>query len=404
MCPRIYRLLMTVLVIVASTSAFAPHYYHSSSRRPSSSRVAVPRIQQQQQQQQLQESTRGNNDVTDIESSSFSCWSPRLRILMGSIASLGVLETAFLTYSKLFEQRSSNNNLVESLCSLDGDCGSVLNGPYAVLPATNIPLAALGFLAYLTVTVLALQPLIVMFLSSSSRLQDEDNNRIWLAAISTGMGVFSVFLMSLLFGVLHETCLFCVASAILSIALAQLSWTTTLVPKQRTKDAAVSSFGTSVTALAAACLLFFANEPASQAATTTDGVLGQASMLGDSSSIVSTSNINSNTPPTITTVSSSRALQLASQLQSLDAHFYGAYWCSHCFDQKQTLGKQAMAKIPYVECSREGQDSQSQLCKDKQVPGYPTWEIQGKLYPGEQSLEELEDLVTSIQTGSSLVQ
>jgi hypothetical protein len=26
------------------------------------------------------------------------------------------------------------------------------------------------------------------------------------------------------------------------------------------------------------------------------------------------------------------------------------------------------------------------------VPGYPTWEINGELYPGEKSIEELEEI------------
>ena len=84
---------------------------------------------------------------------------------------------------------------------------------------------------------------------------------------------------------------------------------------------------------------------------------------------------------------------------------YGAYWCSHCFDQKEAFGKQVFShnnenpskfNIEYVECSKDGENSQTKLCKSKEVPGYPTWEIQGKLYPGEQELDELEDLVKTI--------
>ena len=33
---------------------------------------------------------------------------------------------------------------------------------------------------------------------------------------------------------------------------------------------------------------------------------------------------------------------------------YGAFWCSHCFDQKQAFGKDAMADFPYVECYPDG--------------------------------------------------
>jgi hypothetical protein len=90
------------------------------------------------------------------------------------------------------------------------------------------------------------------------------------------------------------------------------------------------------------------------------------------------------------------ALQLAADLQKLDARFYGAYWCSHCYDQKQALGKQAMQHIPYVECSREGKNEQAALCKEKKIPGYPTWEISGKLYPGEKDLDEIREIVTPL--------
>jgi hypothetical protein len=102
-------------------------------------------------------------------------------------------------------------------------------------------------------------------------------------------------------------------------------------------------------------------------------------------------------PPAITTDSSSQAIQVAKMLQSLDAKMYGAYWCSHCYDQKQVLGKQAFESyVKYVECSKDGVNSQTKVCRAKEVPGYPTWEIKGQLYPGQQELDELEALVNSL--------
>ena len=38
-------------------------------------------------------------------------------------------------------------------------------------------------------------------------------------------------------------------------------------------------------------------------------------------------------------------------------------------------------------------NSQNSLCKERDVPGYPTWEIKGKLYPGEKELDELEEII-----------
>ena len=79
---------------------------------------------------------------------------------------------------------------------------------------------------------------------------------------------------------------------------------------------------------------------------------------------------------------------------------YGAFWCSHCYDQKQALGKQVFAEkyVQYIECSKDGLNSQTKLCKSKEVPGYPTWEINGEFFPGEQDFEELEQIVKEQQT------
>ena len=33
---------------------------------------------------------------------------------------------------------------------------------------------------------------------------------------------------------------------------------------------------------------------------------------------------------------------------------YGAFWCSHCLEQKEEFGQQAMKDFPYVECYPDG--------------------------------------------------
>ena len=43
--------------------------------------------------------------------------------------------------------------------------------------------------------------------------------------------------------------------------------------------------------------------------------------------------------------------------------------------------------------SNRGVDNKVEMCKAANIPGFPTWEIDGKLYPGEQTLEELEEIV-----------
>ncbi len=80
--------------------------------------------------------------------------------------------------------------------------------------------------------------------------------------------------------------------------------------------------------------------------------------------------------------------QLAEHLTETGAVMYGAFWCPHCADQKALFGE-AVEAIPYVECDPEGKNAQPQLCQAKDLPGYPTWEVNGEFYPGVRPLEEL---------------
>jgi glutaredoxin len=107
-------------------------------------------------------------------------------------------------------------------------------------------------------------------------------------------------------------------------------------------------------------------------------------------------------PPDITKHSNDAALKVAAKLKNMNAKMYGAYWCSHCYNQKQTLGIEAYESFEYIECDKEGENSQNALCKSKKVPGYPTWEIAGELYPGEKDIDELEKLLTSIEKNKDL--
>jgi uncharacterized membrane protein len=292
---------------------------------------------------------------------------------MGSVATLGVLETAFLTYSKL-----SGPSL--DICGTAGDCASVLNGPYSVIPFTDIPLASLGLAAYLVTTYLALEPVVF-------EKDDTDFNRIALLAITTAMGTLSVFLMTLVYGVLKTSCLYCLASACLSITLALCTWFGGCLPRNATKvglQAGLASF----LATTVATVVFFVSVDPHEANMS-------PSLMAPSTT--TTTKFKELSPPPITTVSSERAMLLSQDLKLLNAKMYGAYWCSHCYDQKQSLGKQAFARIQYFECAPEGKNSQRDVCKERDVPGYPTWEIDGKLYPGERELEELEDIVKEIR-------
>lgn len=84
------------------------------------------------------------------------------------------------------------------------------------------------------------------------------------------------------------------------------------------------------------------------------------------------------------------AVALAQCLASKKVTMYGAYWCSHCQNQKALFGD-AFKYVPYVECTEN-----EKLCTAKGVQGFPTWlvpDASGKeiKLEGEQSFAALAE-------------
>ncbi len=91
----------------------------------------------------------------------------------------------------------------------------------------------------------------------------------------------------------------------------------------------------------------------------------------------------------VETVSGRAEIAFAEHLAAQNIKFYGAYWCSHCQRQKSYFGAAAAAKLPYVECAKDGENSQRELCRTKNIQMFPTWEINGQNVPGAKSLKDL---------------
>ncbi len=70
---------------------------------------------------------------------------------------------------------------------------------------------------------------------------------------------------------------------------------------------------------------------------------------------------------------------------------YGAYWCPHCLNQKNIFGS-SWKYVDYVECDPKGINANLQLCQEKGISGYPTWDIGGRQYAGELTLSSLAKL------------
>jgi len=75
-------------------------------------------------------------------------------------------------------------------------------------------------------------------------------------------------------------------------------------------------------------------------------------------------------------------------MASKQVRMYGAYWCPHCAEQKEMLGKSY--RFVYEECGVPGSHAEQQKCFDLGVKLFPTWRFpDGTLTPGVFSPQEL---------------
>ena len=107
---------------------------------------------------------------------------------------------------------------------------------------------------------------------------------------------------------------------------------------------------------------------------------------------VNSSHLNNQKELIVTSESTKETIDFAKYLKDIGVVKYSAYWCPNCLNQSEIFGKQAYKELNVVECSRDGINSQTQLCIDKNIKGFPTWEINGKLYLGVLSLNDLSKL------------
>jgi uncharacterized membrane protein len=295
------------------------------------------------------------------------------RPLIGTIALLGVLNTGYLTYNKLFGGAVT--------CPTDG-CEQVLSSAYAEV--FGLPLALFGLLAYIAMAGFALAPLAVNAEQQKS-LRTNLENWTWLLlfAGATAMLLFSSYLMYIMvtqFVIPHglkALCFYCVASALFATGMFVL----TLLG--RVWDDVGQLFFTGI-------------------------LVGMVTLVGTLGIYSSIGKTTANSYPigskdgqvlfNVTDTSGESEIQLARHLKTIGAKMYGAYWCPHCYEQKKVFGVEAIADIPYIECAPDGKEAQPDLCQaiapqiEKAIGqkfGFPTWEINGKFYPGQQPLTEL---------------
>lgn len=284
------------------------------------------------------------------------------RKIIGAIAIFGAINTGYLTLTKLFGG--------ETACPTSG-CEQVLSSPYAEL--FGLPLALFGLIAYVAMAVFALAPLAINP-EDNKQLRTNVENWTWLLlfAGATAMMVFSGYLMYIMttnfvvpYGI-KGICIYCVASALFATAMFAL----TLLGRdwQDVGQLVFTGILVGMVVLVGTLGVYANVNGTGQTTAETSGAVG----------------------PPITATSGAAEIGLAQHLTSIGARMFGAYWCPHCHDQKQLFGQQAASQIIYVECAPDGAKPQADLCKATEgLTGYPTWEVNGKLYSGTQTLDQL---------------
>jgi uncharacterized membrane protein/glutaredoxin len=281
-----------------------------------------------------------------------------VRVAMAVLATIGVIDTGSITLK-------SWGVLASLSCSSEGFLGC--NGCEKVLASAwgslfGQPLSLFGFLAYGAILVLAVAPLVL-----PGELRVGLGQRSWwgLFLLSTAMAVFSAVLIGVMVVGIRDCCPFCILSALLSLSLFVLS----LIGADW-QDSGQVIFRGVIAAL----------------------VVGLVSLGWAAAVNRPASDLARGVPPPITSVSTPQALALAEHLTSTGAVMYSAYWCPHCNEQKQLFGKEAAARLRIVECAPDGANSQKALCDSKQIEGFPTWEINGRLDSGVKPLTRLAEL------------
>ena len=108
--------------------------------------------------------------------------------------------------------------------------------------------------------------------------------------------------------------------------------------------------------------------------------------------VVHSSHLSNQRELIVTSESTNESIELAKYLKENGVVKYSAYWFPNCLNQSELFGKQAYRELNVVECARDGINSETQLCIDKKIKGFPTWEINGKIILRLLSLKELSKL------------
>ena len=293
------------------------------------------------------------------------------RLLIGITAILGICVTAYLTWVKL-----SNNGA----CGTES-CQIVLTSPFANVG--NFPLTGLGLLSYVGVAAMAFAPTLINP-KTNKAAHTQLNDLTWLGLLLAGVGmaVFSGYLMYLLAFVIKAACPFCIASAVFTFAIFGL----TLFGREWDDIGQVIFAGLSAGLISLIVSLVLYN-------TSIPPVERYANSEIELTTLSPTTDLEVGVGWEIKSTSTPAEIELAKHLTQTGAKMYSAYWCPHCYEQKQLFGKEAWAQVTNVECAADAKKNpQPEACTKAGIKGFPTWIINGKIDSGTKKLAKLAEL------------
>ncbi|GMH25163.1 hypothetical protein Nepgr_027006 [Nepenthes gracilis] len=273
------------------------------------------------------------------------------------IGGLGFLETSYLTYLKLSDS--------DAFCPIGGGtCGDVLNSDYSLV--FGVPLPLMGMITYGFVLVLSLQ------LAEGNllfRVKQSDGRLILLSTAASMATASAYFLYILNTKFAGSSCSYCLASAMLSFSLFFIILKD--FGLQEVQKVVALPLCTAALLLAVLSTSYNSVKPVLPSSTEIDLPFYTSEIATESSPL---------------------AISLARHLRSTGAKMYGAFWCSHCLEQKEMFGREAAKLLDYVECFPDGYRKgvkMAKVCVDASIDGFPTWVINGQVLSGEQELSNL---------------
>ena len=282
------------------------------------------------------------------------------KIIIAVLSTIGLVDTGSITLK--------NWGLFNSIScpGIKKGCETVLNSPWGTLFENNqfnIPLSLAGVITYSSILFLSIF-LALNIISPKEKL----NKLLWwlIFLISCASSVFSLLLLNIMFIKIKAYCFFCILSAILSISIFILS----IIGAKFESREPMFYRGLIVALTILIGGLIWSNNV-------------------DPSKANDISNTSEKVSPIITTSSSPQKIKFAKFLSDNNIKMFSAYWCPHCHDQKQLFGKKAVKELTIVECAKDGKDNQYQLCREKEIQGFPSWEIKGEIFSGVKDLNDL---------------